>query len=53
MRRWKLDETQYMGSDVQKILGINNFTKPSRYNLEKWSPLVDAPFKISDKCCKT
>lgn len=52
-KRWKLDESQYMGSDVKKILGLNNYAKPSRYNLEKWSPLVDALFKISDKCCKT
>lgn len=25
--------------------------KKSTYNIEKWKPLIDAPFKISSECC--
>lgn len=29
----------------------DNEGKPSRYNIPQWRFLIDAPFKISDKCC--
>lgn len=39
---------------VQKILGIlkqRSSPNKSRYNLERWKPLVDMPFNISSRCC--
>lgn len=39
---------------VQKILGTlkkKGSPDKSMFNLEKWKPLVDLPFKISNRCC--
>lgn len=38
---------------LQKLLGIakNKYGQPSTYNCPKWKFLLDAPFKISNKCC--
>ena len=43
-----------MPQRVQKIMGIlKKRSSPDRsvFNLEKWKPLLDVPFKISKKCC--
>jgi 3'-phosphoadenosine 5'-phosphosulfate sulfotransferase (PAPS reductase)/FAD synthetase len=39
-----------------RLTGISNVTNPGKYQPsmklpEKWKFLIDAPFKISDKCC--
>ena len=31
--------------------GCFNGRKKGFYNMEKWKPLIEAPFKISDRCC--
>lgn len=43
-RRGYVDKKLY----VQQILGEH---PNKRYNCEKYKPLIDAPFKVSDKCC--
>lgn len=47
-------ELENMPQRVQKIMGIlKKKSSPDRsvFNLEKWKPLLDVPFKISKKCC--
>ena len=44
-----------MPQRVQKILGIltkRSSPDKSRFNLEKYKSLINAPFKISPKCCQ-
>ena len=43
-----------MPQRVQKVLGIlKKRSSPDRsaFNLEKWKPLLNVPFKISSRCC--
>lgn len=40
-----------MTKRVQKVLGIGEFAENSFYNYNKWRFLLDAPFKIDNKCC--
>ncbi len=38
---------------IDRLNGIGKDGKPSQYRemYKKWWPLVDAPFKVSDRCC--
>lgn len=43
-----------MPQRVKKLMGTltkRGIPDKSMYNLEKWKPLIDLPFKISNKCC--
>lgn len=43
-----------MPQRMQKLLGIltmRGCPSKSIYNLDKWKPLLDMPFRISNKCC--
>lgn len=47
-------DLESMPQRVQKVLGIlKKRSSPDRsaFNLEKWKPLIDVPFKISSRCC--
>lgn len=49
----KSDKTKYI-YELQKLEGTYispNTGKLSKYNCNKWKFLLDAPFKISDRCC--
>lgn len=38
---------------INHMNGLNSDGAPSKFKarFKKWAPLIDAPFKISDKCC--
>lgn len=45
---------EYTPQRVQKILGTlkkRNSSDKSAFNLEKYKPLLDVPFRISSRCC--
>lgn len=49
----KYNGTKYV-SRIQRLNGefLDKDGNKSKYNMKKWKFLLDAPFKISDKCCE-
>ena len=45
---------KWKNSRLQRLRGeyLDKDGKKSKFNCEKWGFLLDAPFEISDKCCK-
>lgn len=49
----KRGETEETNKQLQRLYGVykDKDGKQSAFNMEKYKPLIDAPFKISPRCC--